>query len=246
MQIQCPKLSGSKHFNYKGTFSSVLLAVADADYCFTYVDVGSYGRENDASIFASSTFGTRLASGNLNLPVEGHGNLSHVFIGDEAFQLREAVMRPYPASMGHVAGAEQHKRRVYNYRHCRARRVVENAFGILVTKWRILRQPIIARVESVHAIVKATCVLHNFLRRRDGVSNDRPYIGNDDVDRDEGDTGAWRAQEEGSCLTNIGRLGANNPARGAVALRNRFADYFVSPEGMLPWQDSVVRRGQLH
>ena len=93
--------------------------------------------------------------------------------------------------------------------------------------------------DSVNAIIRATCVLHNFLRRRDGVSNDRPYIGQDDI---RGDMG--QPQEGGTCLTDTSRLGANNPARGAVAIRFRFADF--SPEGMVLWQDAVVRRGRLH
>ncbi|XP_043197200.1 protein ALP1-like [Amphibalanus amphitrite] len=249
VRIQCPRLSGSAFFNYKATFSSVLMAVADADYAFTYVDVGAYGRENDANIFANSTFGQRLQQDTLNLPSADPGELEYVFIGDEAFQLRQRIMRPYPGSrLGGVAEEDYHQRLVYNYRLSRARRVVENAFGILVTRWRSLRQPIVAKIETVDAIVKATCVLHNFLRRRDGVSNDRRYISQGDVDADDGGRvmqGAWRRELAGGGLADIGRMGANNPARGAADLRERFARYFVSPEGSVPWQDAIVRRGRL-
>ena len=245
VSIQCPANTGSAFFNYKGAFSTVLLAVADADYKFTYVSVGAYGREHDATIFTKSAFGQRLAERSLDIPVAGPGELPYAFVADEAFPLREQIMRPYP---GRRMSTDPEKKRIFNYRLSRARRVVENTFGILVSKFRVFRQPINAKLETVDSMVKGACVLHNFLRRRDGTSNDRRYICAGDVDTEDTTTGrlhrgAWRQQGLGSGLRDGGQMGSNSHTVRAGDTRDRLADYFKSPGGRVPWQEAVVRRG---
>jgi hypothetical protein len=66
--IQCLANSGSSLYNYKGFHSMVMFAICDANYCFTVVDIGAYGREGDASIFASSQFSMKLENGSLRIP----------------------------------------------------------------------------------------------------------------------------------------------------------------------------------
>ncbi|GFW95273.1 putative nuclease HARBI1 [Trichonephila clavipes] len=53
--IKRPPGSGSVYYNYKKTYSIILFAMVDADYCFTYVDVGGNGRANDSAVFRNSS-----------------------------------------------------------------------------------------------------------------------------------------------------------------------------------------------
>jgi len=55
--MQAPPNSGSTYYNYKGNFSIVLLAVVDAEYRFTAVDIGQYGSSSDSWILSHSAFG---------------------------------------------------------------------------------------------------------------------------------------------------------------------------------------------
>lgn len=102
--IQAPSSSGSEYYNYKGTHSIVLLAVCDARYCFTLIDIGDSGRHSDGGIFANSEFGRRFISNGLNMPASGYlpgtdMEVPYCIVGDAAFPLRQNLMRPYPGRL---------------------------------------------------------------------------------------------------------------------------------------------------
>uniref|UniRef100_A0A1X7VF87 DDE Tnp4 domain-containing protein n=1 Tax=Amphimedon queenslandica TaxID=400682 RepID=A0A1X7VF87_AMPQE len=56
------------------------------------------------------------------------------------------------------------KKRIFNYRLSRARRIIENTFGIMVTKFRIFFRPIIAKPEKIVRVTQAACALHPYLK----------------------------------------------------------------------------------
>nr|CAI5830357.1 unnamed protein product [Callosobruchus analis] len=147
--IKKPSNSGSYYFNYKGTFSVVLFAIVNANYEFLYVHTGTNGRVSDGGIWNNTGICKRLSD-----------QFPYVFIGDEAFPLMENLMKPYQQK------GISHEEKIFNYRLCRARRVVENVFGILASRFRIFLQPIAIDIESIDAVVLACCALHNFLRKR--------------------------------------------------------------------------------
>ena len=53
---------------------------------------------------------------------------------------------------------------MYNYRLSRARRVLENTFGIIVARMILLGSPIRAAKENIIRYVMAAIFLHNYVR----------------------------------------------------------------------------------
>nr|CAI5844570.1 unnamed protein product [Callosobruchus analis] len=65
-----------------------------------------------------------------------HHQYPFMFVADDAFALSKNVLVPCMKKNLNVL------RRIYNYRHTRARRMVECTFGILANKWRIFHRPL--------------------------------------------------------------------------------------------------------
>ncbi|XP_066598912.1 uncharacterized protein [Prorops nasuta] len=217
--IRCinPIKGESNYFNYKKYFSIVLMAVADANLNFIAIDVGAYGKEGDSAIFRNCPLGKKLYSGNLNLPPPRclpkttENPQPFVVVGDEAFKLSTNLLRPYPARNLNSM------KRVYNYRLSRCRRTVECAFGILANKWRVLHTSILVQPDFVDEIVKACCILNNFVRKRDGIN----------------------FEDTETCdLDNINEFG-NAPRGNGLTVRDYFANYFMTA-GSVPYQRSYM------
>lgn len=60
----------------------------------------------------------------------------------------------------------------FNYRLSRVRRYIEcttvPTFKILSNKWRIFHRTLNVKLDLAQIIIKACCILHNFVRVRDG------------------------------------------------------------------------------
>lgn len=86
--------------------------------------------------------------------------MPYVFVGDDAFPFMENLIKPF--SKRYLSKKEI----IYNYRVLRSRRIIENAFGILASRFRILLNQINLCFEKAITIVLACCYLHNFLRHK--------------------------------------------------------------------------------
>jgi len=99
--IKYPPNAGSLYFNYKSFHSMNLLGVADANCCFTLIEVGAYECESNSSVFSNSSYVKAFSSGDLNVPsmrnIPGTSkNMSFYFVGEEAIPLKKNLMRSFP------------------------------------------------------------------------------------------------------------------------------------------------------
>lgn len=238
--MQAPENSGSSFFNYKKTHSIVLMAICDAHYKFTMVDIGDSGRNSDGGVFANSQMGEAFVKKQLHIPdaeaLPGtQKKYPYVLVGDEAFQLQQNLMKPYPRE---VLGIRE---RIFNYRLSRARRIIENTFGIAAARFRIFRRPIHARVDMVVNVTKAVVSLHNYLMKDKSFGNASKYcpVGFTDTEGPGGTQlmGEWRnVVERDQGLKPLKRVGSNNYSRSAKMIREDFCTYFISSTGQVPWQ----------
>ncbi|XP_067637509.1 uncharacterized protein [Eurosta solidaginis] len=157
------------YYNYKGSYSTILLALVDARYRFIYINVGSQGRCNDSQIFESSTLKTHLEKcpylDEMRTPVSGV-DVPIFIIGDSAFRFSKMLMKPYAFQ---VSQNEDEKN--FNYFLSKVRRVVENAFGHVKARFRRIGKGIDNQIQNANIIIKACCVLHNFLNERNDSIN---------------------------------------------------------------------------
>ncbi|XP_068121499.1 uncharacterized protein [Hyperolius riggenbachi] len=174
IRLVAPPDSGSMYYNYKGFYSVVLMALVNARYEFVMVDIGALGRMSDGGVIDNTSFYRKLGAKELGLPsnAETEFGLNFVFVGDEAFALHENLLKPFPQK------GLDYPHKVYNFRLSYARRVVENAFGILANRFRVLHTAINLHLDKVDVVVYACCMLHNFLRREQGSA----YLPNNSVD----------------------------------------------------------------
>lgn len=208
-----------------------MLALVDSNYNFIFADIGCRGRISDGGVFRNSLLWKKICLNTLNLPTPhplpgSYKDVPYVFLGDGAFALSTHVMKPYPGN--HDSGSPK---RIFNQNLSRSRVVVENTFGILVTKFRIFKKPIPFNPEKVSLITMTCILLHNFLRKSATSSHIYTPPGNIDI-YDENSVliapGSWRNEIETTCVVRNIPITARRSALNAHEIREEFTKYFVS------------------
>ncbi|XP_069815805.1 uncharacterized protein [Dendropsophus ebraccatus] len=222
IRVQKPSNSGSLYFNYKHYFSVVLLALADSDYRFVVVDIGAYGSAADTGVFRASRIGEMLKTNHLGIPesrpLPGSSGppAPFVIVADEGFGLQTHLLRPFPRR-----GLDD-RRRIFNYRLTRARRYVECAFGILSSKWRVMQSALQLTPDKVKKVIQACVILHNYVRIHDATVIPEEQM----------------SAMQSAAIPLEGNL-QGRPGSSGLAVRDFYADYFLSPAGAVPWQRDI-------
>ena len=211
----------------------MLLALVDANYKFVYVNVGAAGRAGNAGVYNESSLRKAVVENTLGLPlpieIPGVSSKIHYHIvGDDAFPLSKTMMKPFPHRNLNK------EKRVFNYRLSRARRVVENAFGILASRWRVFLTTIRLCPDKVTYLILAACCLHNYMIEK----NKSGYTAPADVEDDNHlvTPGSWRRD---ACMTNLNPFNTDrNPSNSAKMQREILTTYFNTC-GAVSWQDNI-------
>ena len=201
-----------------------MLAFVDGQYMFRWVDAGTAGSCSDAQIFNACQLKKKIEDGRLGFPdpapiTHGCRDVPYFILADDTFAQKTWLMKPYGRRM------LTREERTANYRISRGRRVVEHAFGILVSRFRVMLTTIELPPETVREVVFTCVVLHNILRSQyqGRQCGKEPEDDDDDV--------------PGDCLLIGGAAGGGpdrNPAREAKRQRDYVKDYFNN-EGAVAW-----------
>ena len=233
---KAPPKTGSEYYNYMGFFSIILLTMVSSDYKFLWADVSGNGSASDAQMFNHSELKEGLENNNITgwprpdpLPNDTQ-DVPYFIVGDDAFSLRTYLMKPYSAKI------MTRKELIYNYRLSRARRVVENAFGILVNRFQVMLTTMQHHADTVRLIVKACMILHNLMRSR------YPMLQNQLLDRElsNGDMepGAWRMGQ--NLIDTVDVQAPNRDSKEGKKQRNLLKHWCNSSAGAVSWQDGMV------
>ncbi|KAM3913212.1 uncharacterized protein RB166_018524 [Leptodactylus fuscus] len=220
IRVLRPLDSGSKPLDHKKYFSVVVLAVADTNCKFVAIDVGSYDNTGDKRVLNASRVQQQILQDQISLPAPrpfpGTSNpIPLVMVSNNVFTVTPPLLRPY---QGHGL---DNRRRMYNCRLWRARQFVESTFAIMAVRWEVFCSAIQLDVATAESVLRACCVLHNYVRNSDG--------GEVDLNTQMPSAGAVIGQSY------------DIPPDNGLHLRDRFADHFASPEGAVTWQFSILR-----
>ena len=190
-----------------------MLALVDGQYKLRWVDVGTAGSCSDVQIYNTCHLKRKIDDGRIGFPdpapiTQGGRDVPHFIPADDAFALKSWLMKPYGRRM------LTREERIANYKISRGRRVVENAFGILVSRFRVMMTTTKLPPETMRDVGLTCVVLHNILRSKYQGQHGGQQPDDDDDDDDD-------VPGDGRLIGGAADVGRDrNPAREVKRLRD--------------------------
>ena len=143
--------NSSKYYNRKGFFAINTQAMCDSKYRFTFVSCCSPGSTHDSTAFAISNLSKLLEK-------DEDGLLRGFWIAaDDAYTCMKRLLTPWPGRSLSIS------KDGFNYWQSSARIYIEQAFGILVSRWGVLWRPLRCTLENYANVIVVCCKLHNYI-----------------------------------------------------------------------------------
>lgn len=153
--------------HWKKGWAMNTLGGVDANGLFTSLSSGFAGRVSDESMLSTLAL---FKSNERRSDADPEDRYPHgmTALADSGFALRAWLNLPFSSvAILRATGDERNAMKLFNYKLSQLRAVVEQSFGRLKGRWRILKR-IPTSPDVAGDIIEACCCLHNFLEKRGG------------------------------------------------------------------------------
>uniref|UniRef100_A0A182NT78 DDE Tnp4 domain-containing protein n=1 Tax=Anopheles dirus TaxID=7168 RepID=A0A182NT78_9DIPT len=212
--VRCPKDNDVAYVNYALFSSIILMAVVDANSNFLYVEVGRKGNTSNEDPFQHSKLCHMLDNNKLNVPesavlqVPYTLKVPYMLLADEGFSFNSHRLRPFPQTPHGEECALEHG---FNIRHALARMPADNAMGIMIRRFCVLRGTMELYPADAAKVVAACAYLHNFLLTRESRATYAPPEAFDRVIDETIVAGKWREDEQIKSVLSLQDIPENVP-----------------------------------
>ena len=176
--MNTPICDGSSDYYFSGHYFHHGLnvqAMCDHQCKFTYFNVVAPGKCPDSVAMQQCT---DLQQWLDSLPTGSNDNDCFFILADAAYTCNRKVLTPFKGSMRLSPSND-----AYNFYLSQIRIRIEQSFGLLSNKWRILRMPLGSDIGRAVRILNGCARLHNFIiERREVISENNEFNADDDIE----------------------------------------------------------------